>query len=262
MASTDAQWSTDPRVLLLRQALDQSVPERGESKVQILRSAMFDLIERGFWRPGEKIPGEKELSELLWVSLGTVQAALRTLVQSGLLVRRRRAGTFVADAKNLTSSIWHFRFRTPDGTRLLPWIGQVRSVEGVDGDGPWSNFIGLAPDYIRIRRIVRIADEFNVHADMYLEGPRFRPLLDIPLSVLSRKNLRVFIHERFNAPTFRAIHRVTTTEISDDIAAHIGVPPGTRGLDMKALSYGFRGAPISYQRIVIPENPYDLELLG
>src|SRR3546814_3551047 len=80
VASSDTPWHNDKCVLLLREALGAAVPERGESKVQVLRSAMFDLIERGFWRPSERIPGEKELSELLSVSLGTVQAALRTLV--------------------------------------------------------------------------------------------------------------------------------------------------------------------------------------
>src|SRR3546814_143701 len=135
-----------------------------------------------------------------------------------LLVRRRRAGTFVAEAKHLNSSIWHFRFRAPQGDQLLPWLARVTAVETIEGDGPWSDFLGLMPDYIRIRRVVNIADKFNVHAEMYLEGPRFRPLLDIPVDVLSSKNLRVFIHERFNAPTFRAVHRVTTTDISAEIA--------------------------------------------
>lgn len=252
----------DKSIAMLRQVLAQAVPERGESKVQVLRSAMFDLIERGFWRPGDKIPGERELSEILGISLGTVQAALRTLVDSELLVRRRRAGTFVADAKCLNSSVWHFRFRSENGEQLLPWVARITEIESINSEGPWSNFLGIKPDYIRIQRIVRVNDEFSLYSTTYLEGPRFRPLLDIPLDVLSGKNLRVFIHERFNMPTFRSTHRVTVSPIATEVATILGVSPGALGLDMKALSYGFRGKPNSYQRIIIPENPYELELLG
>lgn len=256
--------SQDDRCIArLRDLLDDGTDaEHGGSKVQVLHGALFDMIERGLLRPGEKLPGEKELSQSLQLSLGTVQAALRMLVNARLIVRRRRAGSFVADAKKLGSSVWHFRFRKPGAEVLLPWVSQVLSVEVIQAEGPWSDFLGQLPDYIRIRRVIRVNDEFDIYAEMHLEGARFRPLLDIPLDVLSGKNLRIFIHERFNVPTFRAEHRVSATRINADIAARLGVPPGAVGMDVKALSYGFRGAPASYQWMIVPENPYEMEFLG
>ena len=128
----------DERIQALCGALDRAVAQRGESKVQTLSGALFNLIERGFWRPGDKLPGEKEFSAVLGLSLGTVQAAMRELVSARLLERRRGAGTFVADAKELGSSIWHFRFRTLDGKNLLPWGSKVLSIDEVDDQGPWS----------------------------------------------------------------------------------------------------------------------------
>lgn len=257
-----AALTADSRVVILCRELERAVARGGESKVQTLSSALFDLIERGFWRPGDRLPGEKELSIVLSVSLGTVQAALRPLQSSGLLERRRGAGTFVAKAKELGSSIWHFRFRAADGDGLLPWTSTVHSIDEIVGSGEWSDFMNFAPSFIRICRVIQVSDKFEVYSEVYLEGPRFRPLLDIPLDVLSGKNLRVFLHERYNAPTLRAIHRVATVEIPRYIAKLIKVAPGSRGINMKALSYTFRDVPISYQRIVIPETPYELELLG
>jgi GntR family transcriptional regulator len=257
-----AALSADSRIVILRQELARAVDRRGESKVQTLRGALFDLIERGFWRPGDKLPGEKELSAVLSLSLGTVQSAIRPLQSSGLLERRRGAGTFVANAKELGSSIWHFRFRTTDGKSLLPWTSTVHSIDEISDQGEWSDFMGVAPSYIRICRVVQVAGEFDVYSEVYLDGPRFQALLEIPLDVLTGKNLRIFLHERYNAPTLRAIHRLAMIEIPAEIAKLINVAPGARGIDMKALSYSFRDAPISYQRIVIPETPYELELLG
>ncbi|MGD1878214.1 MAG: GntR family transcriptional regulator [Kiloniellaceae bacterium] len=257
-----AALAADSRIVILRQELERAVDGRGESKVQTLKNALFDLIERGFWRPGDKLPGEKELSIVLALSLGTVQAASRPLQSSGLLERRRGAGTFVAAAKELGSTIWHFRFRSADGKNLLPWTSIVHSVDEIVEQGEWSEFLGFAPSYIRICRVIKVDGKFDVYSEVYLDGPRFRPLLDIPLDVLSGKNLRIFLHERYNAPTLRAIHRLSTMEIPQDIAKVIAVAPGSRGLKMKALSYSFRDAPMSYQRSVIPDTGYELELLG
>jgi len=257
-----AALAADSRILMLRQELARAVAGRGQSKLKTLKDALFDLIERGFWRPGDRLPGEKELSIVLELSLGTVQAAIRPLQAQGLLERRRGAGTFVANARELGSTIWHFRFRTADGKGLLPWTSTVYSVEETGERGAWSDFMGAAPSYIRICRVVHVDDKFDVHSEVYLEGPRFRALLDTPMDVLSGKNLRIYLHERYNAPTLRAIHRLATLEIPAAIAKRINVAPRSRGIDMKALSYSFRDAPISYQRIIIPQTPYELELLG
>jgi GntR family histidine utilization transcriptional repressor len=48
------------------------------------------------WRPGELIPGEKELAAEFGCSRATVNRALQSLAVSGLLERRRKAGTRVA----------------------------------------------------------------------------------------------------------------------------------------------------------------------
>lgn len=253
---------SDPRLQLLIRSMEGNPARPGKPKARAFRNALFDMIERGMWRPGDRLPGEKEFTELISLSLGTVQTALRDLANKGLLERRRGKGTFVANARDLGSSVWHFRFRRPDGSNLLPWDIRVLSIEEIEGSGAWSDFLGFAPGYIVIRRLIRVNDEFNVYSEVYLEGPRFRPLLDIPLEVLSTKNLRIFLHERYNAPTFRAIHRVATCRIEPRHAQLIDCPPESPGLDMKALSFTFRDAPISYQRIVIPATPYELELLG
>ncbi len=251
----------DERIQALQAALTRAVAQRGESKIHTLSDALFNLIERGFWRSGDKLPGERELSLVLHLSLGTVQAALRELVAARLLERRRGAGTFVADARELGSSIWHFRFRTLDGRNLLPWASKILSIDEISEQGPWADFLGFAPSYIRIRRLNDMRD-FKVYSEMHLDGPRFRPLLDVPYDLLSQKNIRIFLHERYNAPTFRGVHRVLSTTITDNIAPLIDVAPGSHGLLIKALGFTFRDQPISYQTIVVPETPYELEILG
>jgi GntR family histidine utilization transcriptional repressor len=52
-------------------------------------------IVRGDWPPGYRIPFEHELTAEYRCSRMTVNKALSTLVQAGLIERRRRAGSFV-----------------------------------------------------------------------------------------------------------------------------------------------------------------------
>ena len=53
-------------------------------------------ILSGDWRPGERIPIEHDLVEQYGCSRMTVSKALTTLVERGLIVRRRKTGSFVA----------------------------------------------------------------------------------------------------------------------------------------------------------------------
>lgn len=258
------QDDADPDVrleILAREMVRPPLEGRG-SKVQGLRDALLGMVEKGFWRPGEKLPGERELADNLSVSLGTVQSAMRSLASTGLVERRRGAGSFITDTQDLGDRIWHFRFLGGDGRILLPFEIEVLRVEEVTEKGAWSDFFGPCQSFVKVTRILEISREFKTYSQVYLDAARFRPLLDLPLDVLSGKNLREFLHDRFNAPTMHAVHRLRAQPVSPDVAAIIGCTPDAPGILMDALGYTYRDAPISFQRIVIPPTHYFLEILG
>ena len=61
-----------------------------------IRSEIEARIASGEWRPGHRIPFEHELVTQYGCARATVGKALTALVRTGLLERRRKAGTFVA----------------------------------------------------------------------------------------------------------------------------------------------------------------------
>jgi DNA-binding GntR family transcriptional regulator len=252
----------DVRLRILKEELLQGLPGAKGSKVQRLRDGLFRMIERGFWRPGEKLPGHAELAEGLAMSLGTVQAAMRSLAETGIIEPRRGAGTTVTEANQLGRHVWNFRFVAADGVSLVPFQVRVLAIEETEQGGDWARFLGYEPSYIRIRRIIEIGREFQVYAEFFVGATRFRPLLDMPLDVLTEQNLRVFLHDRYNSPTLRAVHRVRNLPVDAAVAGLIGCPPGTWVLHMSALGYSYRDAPISYQHFFVPPNAYALEILG
>ncbi|MDP3387335.1 MAG: GntR family transcriptional regulator [Eubacteriales bacterium] len=64
-----------------------------------IKDYIIENIKRGNYKPGGKVPSEKELGELFNVSRITATTAIRDLVGDGIVFRIQGKGTFVADKK-------------------------------------------------------------------------------------------------------------------------------------------------------------------
>lgn len=60
-------------------------------------------IASGDWQPGHRVPAEHELQERYGCSRMTVNKALSALASAGLIVRKRRSGSYVATPKSQES---------------------------------------------------------------------------------------------------------------------------------------------------------------
>ena len=63
---------------------------------QKIRKSIEDKILTGAWAPGYRIPFERDLMSQYGCARMTVNRAIASLVDAGLIVRRRRVGSFVA----------------------------------------------------------------------------------------------------------------------------------------------------------------------
>ena len=79
------------------------------SKHVVVRQALTDSIRRGEYKPGERIPAERDLAERYGVSYMTARRAVTEMVEVDLLRRRPREGTFVPprSVKRLASKTVH-----------------------------------------------------------------------------------------------------------------------------------------------------------
>ena len=64
-----------------------------------LENMIREEIEEGKYNPGDKIPSERELSEIVGLSRMTIRKAINNLVEKGILKRKRGQGTFVSEDK-------------------------------------------------------------------------------------------------------------------------------------------------------------------
>jgi GntR family transcriptional repressor for pyruvate dehydrogenase complex len=76
-------------------------PIRRSRLSQQIVAQICQLIRQGRFRPGDRLPPERELSEQLQVSRASLREALRALEVSGIVEARHGGGTFVRDFSEL-----------------------------------------------------------------------------------------------------------------------------------------------------------------
>lgn len=103
-----------------------------------LRRVLRESVEKGNLGPGQALPSERELAEQLELSRVTVRKALAGLVEDGVLIQRRGAGTFVAERivkplSKMTSFTEDLRARglNPRSVFLERAVGEVTPDEAM-----------------------------------------------------------------------------------------------------------------------------------
>ena len=71
----------------------------GKPVYQSIVELVLNYIDQGRLLPGEKIPPERRLAELLGVNRTTVVHAMDELVAMGVIIRKQGSGTFINDGK-------------------------------------------------------------------------------------------------------------------------------------------------------------------
>jgi DNA-binding GntR family transcriptional regulator len=212
---------------------------------------LLEAIEAGTWKPGERLPSEADIVEALPFSLGTVQRALQTLVEQGVVRRRHGQGSFVAGLPVNTHEIRNFRFLDDDGKSLLPVYGRMLRVELTEDTGPWSDFLGAAEPFVRISRLINVNLEFQTFSQVFLPHRKFAELLEMPPSKISA-SLTHMLSERFNSPTLHVTHTVCSEPLPDEASLAIGEEAGSTGMRWEIFSYTYRNLPSFYQRVYLP----------
>lgn len=86
---------------------------------------LLRLIQEKSYRPGDRLPNEYELSEVLGVGRNTVREALRALASRNIVEIRQGAGTFMSEKKGVADDPLGFSM-TQDRDRLAQELRQLR----------------------------------------------------------------------------------------------------------------------------------------
>lgn len=219
-----------------------------------IRAEISERIRSGAWPPGHRVPAEHELMAAYGCSRMTVNKALAPLAEQGLIVRRRKAGSFVS------------RPRIHSVVLDIPDIAAEVTARGE----PY--------DYELLSRKARAANARDLAA-LGLE----RPTRVLALDSLHRAGGRPFaLEERLihlaavpeaadadfaaappgswllgHVPWTEAEHRISAANVSKVVAATLGLAPTAACLVLERRTW--RGDErITHVRLTFPGEAYDL----
>ena len=219
--------------------------------------ALEAAIEEGRLARGSKLEGEVELATRLGISRPTMRAALKQLVDKGLLVRRRGIGTMVAPrpvrrSVALTSLFDDLKEagREPR-TRLL-------SLERVPCPPDVAEHLGLEPGapVVRFDRLrVAGSDPIALMHNVVPDG-----LVEIREEDLERTGLYELFRSGGVAPNV-ATQRVGARKAGAEEAELLEMGLGDPVLTMTRIAYDANGWPIEYGSHSYPAESYWFEMM-
>jgi len=218
-------------------SLLQHAHASGTPKYVVLREALLELLKAGHWKPGQRFPTEDELLAWTPYSLGTVQKALRGLVDKRMLVRRQGVGSFVADLPRRLDHALHCKFLDETGEDFLPIYSKALARRIVREQGPWTRYLGeLASGYLRIDRRIGIDNEFVIVGRFYCDPALLPYLLDCRLEELSGANFIALIGSRCNVQVRRLGSYVSVKPFPRDIRIELGMKGSQPGMLVQATA--------------------------
>jgi DNA-binding GntR family transcriptional regulator len=259
VSSTKAAYSWKQIADALTREMKRVSETRKCTKRTAVRLAIKNIIRADILEPGDLLPSEKELTGILGVSLGTVQAALGQLKALGAISRRRGDGSRVTDREPFDETVWHFKFLSKSDRSPLRIKDELLKIETISCSGVWSQYLGKSDKYLRIWRRLTMRDGTTVGAEMFLDHNAASVLASIDESELRMANIRPYLEETLGIATRGATHNVKTVTLDEAIASEYDLDRTEVYFEIHAKAHSPTGQPVYFQRIYVSTSSCILE---
>jgi GntR family transcriptional regulator len=217
-----------------------------------------ERIESGAWRPGQRIPGEQELTDLYGASRTTIRQALASLAQEGLISREPGRGSFVRDPtitagpRNLTSFSQEMRARGLEPSSRVLSIG----IEPADEQVAAKLDLPEGSSVVRLERL-RFGNGEAIGLQVaFLPAGAFPGLADVDFS---KASLYGELERRYDTVVEEAEETYLATRIEAATARLLDVPDGAPGLMVERVAWA-GGRPVEFTRSVMRGDRYRVQV--
>ncbi|MHC5234284.1 GntR family transcriptional regulator [Brucella sp. LJL56] len=205
-------------------------------------------IAAGILPTGSQLPPEDRLIKRFGVSRTTVRKAVENLVARGLVEIRRGKGTFVAQPK-VTQELTELTGFVEDMQALgRAATAQLLDKEIVPADAGVARQLALPSGALvmRIRR-VRLADGVAMSLDeTYLPREIGEKIVTHDLDV---EPIFTLLEDRYDLPLIEAEYRLEAVNAAPDVAAALGVKPGSAIFLIERTSFTEGHRAIDYEKL-------------
>lgn len=228
-------------------------------KHRLLAETILELLQEGSLQAGDPLPTEAALAQALPFSLGTIQKALRNLSELGVVNRKSRTGTVIAEKTEEIFDLWQFRFVNDATDTLLPVYSKVMGMEKIQTKGRWSDFLGAEDSYVRITREIDVDHRFKLLNYFYLSDRQFGSILNFAEADFEGVHLHAVIRQKFGIGTVRTNNRVACAAFPDPVSLRLDLPSAARGIICDILGFAASDRPLFFQQVYVPAHADPME---
>lgn len=223
-----------------------------------LANVLRDKIERGEWKPDQKIPSENELNRMYGISRMTARQVLAQLVNEELLFRVQGKGTFVAHRKIGATSPTYLGIREQLERMGYATTTMVLSSEAAPADVRVAAHLAISPDELvyRLRRVRLVDGEpISLHTSFV---PK-RLAADLDADDLVNRQLCVILENEYDLRMSRVVESLESTLPSADEAKQLRIRRTTPLLLLRQEISDPSGQQFEYSRILFRGDKIRLE---
>ncbi|MGX7013205.1 GntR family transcriptional regulator [Vagococcus silagei] len=211
-----------------------------------IHDAIKNKIANGYWNVGDRLPSERELSEVFGVSRMTLRQAIQTLADEGILERKVGSGTYVARKKVKETMIGTTSF-----SKIVSAQGSVPSSKTMSYfvTKPSSSEmerlnIGKDEEIIKMERI-RYADDIPICFEV--ASIPYHIIQDFDKHEITQ-SLYTVLDKNSNKRIGKSSQTISALIASEKIAEYLDIKKGDAVLRLRQVSYFTDGEPFEYVR--------------
>jgi len=182
-------------------------------------------IDAGDWKPGDKIPSERDLMEQAGISRATVRQTIGELVHQRLLQRIHGRGTFVSSPRYEQPLEIVYSFS--EQLRLLGFKleDQVLNSQVIEATPDLVDKLRLTPG----EQIIYLRRLRSVRGIPMMVGMAFFPYTICPdlLNETFGMSLYRLLTEKYGLPVVSAVDHLEAVSANAELARHLKISPGS-----------------------------------
>lgn len=199
-------------------------------------------IEKGKWQVGDRLPSERELSEIYKVSRMTLRQGIQTLAQEGLLEKRLGSGTYVA-AKKVQEKM----SGTTSFTELMRSQGKVPANKTISFKEKEASTFEVDQLQLKDQKVikmerVRYADKVPLCFEI-TTIPAFL-VKDVPQEEITHSYYQVLEKNGYQVKHAKQV--ITAVLANETQGKNLGIKKGSPLLQLSQVSFLENGTPCEY----------------
>lgn len=226
-----------------------------------IKEIIQEMIENEELKPGDAIPTERELCEIQGVSRMTVNKAILSLVNEGVLYREQGRGTFVSRPKFMKQLSKLKGFTEEMDAQGFKTSTKVLNFEVREGTKQNKTSLRLPDSESLVIEITRLRISDGEPAALEIELIPYYMFRDMTRESIDGRSIYEVFRTRYKCALKKAIQTIEPIKVNDYEAKLLNVQNESLALLFKRTTFNENDIPIEYTKSIYRSDKYKYEIM-